>query len=82
MIKQCNAVGVDIIADVVLNQTTGADVADGKQTGVAGTNTTVRPATTGIATEQYPEGITPPTSTAAPRTSPTTPTSRKSRNAA
>lgn len=37
MIKQCNAVGVDIIADVVLNQTTGADVADGKQTGVAGT---------------------------------------------
>ena len=46
MIKQCNAVGVDIIADVVLNQTTGADVADGKQTGVAGTNTTVRPATT------------------------------------
>ena len=31
------AVGVDIIADVVLNQTTGADVADGKQTGVAGT---------------------------------------------
>ena len=34
MIKQCNAVGVDIIADVVLNQTTGADVADGKQTGL------------------------------------------------
>ena len=83
MIKQCNAVGVDIIADVVLNQTTGADVADGKQAGVAGTeyngSTGDYP---GFATEQYPEGITAPTSTAAPRTSPTTPTSRKSRNAA
>lgn len=59
MIKQCNAVGVDIIADVVLNQTTGADVADGKQTGVAGTeyngSTGDYP---GFATEQYPEGIT------------------------
>ena len=59
MIKQCNAVGVDIIADVVLNQTTGADVADGKQTGVAGTEynglTGDYP---GFATEQYPEGIT------------------------
>ena len=57
MIKQCNAVGVDIIADVVLNQTTGADVADGKQTGVAGTeyngSTGDYP---GFATEQYPEG--------------------------
>lgn len=59
MIKQCNAVGVDIIADVVLNQTTGADVADGKQAGVAGTeyngSTGDYP---GFATEQYPEGIT------------------------
>lgn len=37
MITQCKAAGVGIIADVVLNQTTGSDVASGDQTGVAGT---------------------------------------------
>lgn len=59
MITQCNAAGVDIIADVVLNQTTGADVANGKQTGTAGSeyngSTGDYP---GFATKQYPDGIT------------------------
>ena len=36
MVAQCNAAGVGIIADVVLNQTTGSDVAAGEQTGVVG----------------------------------------------
>ena len=36
MIKQCSAAGVNVIADVVLNQTTGSDVAKGEQAGVAG----------------------------------------------
>ena len=38
MIKQCNAAGVDVIADVVLNHTTGSDVSwVDDQEGVAGT---------------------------------------------
>lgn len=59
MIARCNAVGVDIIADVVVNQTTGSDVADGEQTGTNGTkyngSTGSYP---GFATKTYPEGIT------------------------
>ena len=59
MIKQCNAVGVDIIADVVINQTTGSDVAAGEQKGVAGSDyngsTGAYP---GFATKRYPDGIT------------------------
>ena len=94
MVQQCSAAGVGIIADVVLNQTTGADVAAGDQKGVAGSEyngstgsypgfATMSPR----AAPRYtvPTGRTaspPPTSTAAPRTSPTTPIRRKFRNAA
>ena len=38
MVKQCSAAGVGIIADVVLNQATGFDVAVGDQKGVAGSD--------------------------------------------
>lgn len=59
MIKQCSAAGVNVIADVVLNQTTGSDVAKGEQAGVAGSkyngSTGDYP---GFATKQYPDGIT------------------------
>lgn len=59
MVQQCSAAGVGIIADVVLNQTTGADVAAGDQKGVAGSeyngSTGSYP---GFATKQYPDGIT------------------------
>ena len=59
------------------------DVAAGDQKGVAGSeyngSTGSYP---GFATKQYPDGITAATSTAAPRTSPTTPIRRKFRNAA
>ena len=59
MVQQCATAGVGIIADVVLNQTTGSDVADGDQKGVAGSeyngSTGSYP---GFATKQYPEGIT------------------------
>ena len=76
MIKQCNAVGVDIIADVVLNQTASRPASQEP-------NTTVRPATTrDLPPNSIRKASRPPTSTAAPRTSPTTPTSRKFRNAA
>ena len=61
MITQCKAAGVGIIADVVLNQTTGSDVASGDQTGVAGTKyngkTGTYPGFTGER-NQYPEGVT------------------------
>jgi pullulanase len=59
MIKQCNAAGVDIIADVVINQTTGSDVAAGDQKGVAGSDYNGSTGTyPGFATSQYPGGIT------------------------
>ena len=48
MIKQCNAVGVDIIADVVLNQTTGATWPTASRPASQEPNTTVRPAIPGI----------------------------------
>ena len=61
MITTCNAAGVDIIADVVLNQTTGSDVAAGEQTGVAGTkyngSTGDYPGFTGE-DDRYPQGVT------------------------
>lgn len=59
MIKQCNAAGVDIIADVVINQTTGSDVAAGEQKGVAGSDYNGSTGSyPGFATKQYPDGIT------------------------
>ncbi|RYQ04475.1 Amylopullulanase [Bifidobacterium pseudolongum subsp. globosum] len=61
MITTCDAAGVGIIADVVLNQTTGLDVAAGEQTGVAGTKynglTGDYPGFTGE-NGQYPQGVT------------------------
>lgn len=58
MIQQCNAAGVGVIADVVLNQATGSDVADGDQKGVASTayngSTGTYP---GFAKDRYPEGV-------------------------
>ncbi|ATU20663.1 type I pullulanase [Bifidobacterium choerinum] len=61
MITTCDAAGVGIIADVVLNQTTGLDVAAGEQTGVAGTKynglTGGYPGFTGE-NGQYPQGVT------------------------
>lgn len=61
MIETCQAAGVGIIADVVLNQTTGSDVAAGEQTGVAGTkyngSTGDYPGFTGE-DGQYPQGVT------------------------
>ncbi|WP_026645405.1 type I pullulanase [Bifidobacterium sp. AGR2158] len=61
MIETCDAAGVGIIADVVLNQTTGLDVAAGEQTGVAGTKynglTGDYPGFTGE-NGQYPQGVT------------------------
>ncbi|MCH4842722.1 type I pullulanase [Bifidobacterium pseudolongum] len=61
MITTCNAARVDIIADVVLNQTTGSDVAAGEQTGVAGTkyngSTGDYPGFTGE-DDRYPQGVT------------------------
>ncbi|PAU67482.1 type I pullulanase [Bifidobacterium criceti] len=61
MITTCDAAGVGIIADVVLNQTTGLDVAAGEQTGVAGTkyNGSIGdyPGFTGE-NGQYPQGVT------------------------
>ncbi|MEE1296243.1 MAG: alpha-amylase family protein [Bifidobacterium sp.] len=60
MVETCRAAGVDIIADVVLNQTTGAND-KGEQTGVAGTkyNATTGdyPGFTGNK-DQYPQGVT------------------------
>ena len=59
MIKQCNAAGVDIIADVVINQTTGSDVAAGEQKGVAGSDYNGSTGSyPGFATKRYPDGIT------------------------
>ncbi|WP_033518825.1 alpha-amylase family glycosyl hydrolase, partial [Bifidobacterium cuniculi] len=61
MVATCEAAGVGIIADVVLNQTTGSDVAAGEQTGVAGTkyngSTGDYPGFTGES-GQYPQGVT------------------------
>ena len=61
MVEQCNAAGVGIIADVVLNQTTGSDVAAGEQTGVVGTRyngtTGDYPGFTGES-NRYPDGVT------------------------
>ncbi|WP_238608898.1 pullulanase-associated domain-containing protein [Bifidobacterium animalis] len=61
MVEQCNATGVGIIADVVLHQTTGSDVAAGEQTGVAGTRyngtTGDYPGFTGES-NRYPDGVT------------------------
>lgn len=61
MITTCDAAGVGVIADVVLNQTTGLDVAAGEQTGVAGTKynglTGDYPGFTGE-NGQYPQGVT------------------------
>lgn len=80
MVQQCSAAGVGIIADVVLNQTTGADVAAGDQKGVAGSEYN---GSTGSYRASPPSSTRtaspPPTSTAAPRTSPTTPIRRKFR---
>ncbi|KFI65861.1 pullulanase [Bifidobacterium cuniculi] len=60
MVEECNTAGVDIIADVVLNQTTGAND-KGTQRGVAGTKynptTGDYPGFTGNE-DQYPKGIT------------------------
>ncbi|MUH59058.1 alpha-amylase family glycosyl hydrolase [Bifidobacterium canis] len=60
MISQCKAAGVGIIADVVLNQTTGTDSSNGVQTGVAGTkynaSTGWYPGFTG-SDDQYPQGL-------------------------
>ena len=59
MVKQCSAAGVGIIADVVLNQATGFDVAAGDQKGVAGSDYNGSTGTyPGFATNQYPDGIT------------------------
>ncbi len=59
MIEECSAAGVGIIADVVLNQTTGAGE-DKELTGVAGTRynpgTGSYPGFTGNE-DQYPEGV-------------------------
>lgn len=61
MVATCEAAGVGIIADVVLNQTTGSDVAAGEQTGVASTkyngSTGDYPGFTGES-GQYPQGVT------------------------
>ncbi|NEG69258.1 type I pullulanase [Bifidobacterium choloepi] len=61
MVQTCSAAGVGIIADVVLNQTTGSDVADGDQTGTAGTvyngEEGTYPGFTGES-DQYPDGLT------------------------
>ena len=73
MIATCNAAGVEIIADSVINHTTGADQGEG----------------TGVAGSKYDgEGnfpaipYTKENSTTAPRTSATTPTPTKYRTAA
>ncbi|MEE1296244.1 MAG: type I pullulanase [Bifidobacterium sp.] len=61
MVTTCSAAGVGIIADVVLNQTTGSDVADSWQTGTADTKyngeTGDYPGFTGES-DQYPQGVT------------------------
>lgn len=60
MIEQCDAAGVGIIADVVLNQTTGASTKNEVHKGVAGTKynpgTGDYPGFTGN-DSQYPEGV-------------------------
>ena len=82
--KQCSAAGVGIIADVVLNQTTGADVATGDQAGVAGSkyngSTGELPGIRHQAVSGRHHRSRLPQ--LRPRTSPTTPISRKCRNAA
>lgn len=83
MVQQCSAAGVGIIADVVLNQTTGADVAAGDQKGVAGSEYNGSTAATRDSPPSSIRTASPQqTSTAATRTSPTTPIRRKFRNAA
>ena len=62
MVGACKAAGVGIIADVVMNQTTGTDAAtSADQTGVAGTKyngkTGTYPGFTG-SKDQYPQGAT------------------------
>ena len=78
MIKQCNAAGVDIIADVVINQTTGSN---GRAWPAVITTAPPDPIRA-----SPPSGIRtaspPPTSIAASRTFPTMATSGKFRNAA
>lgn len=59
MITECQAAGVNIIADVVLNQTTGSEKTDGDEQGTAGTTFNRNSASyPGFATSTYPEGIT------------------------
>lgn len=82
MVQQCSAAGVDIIADVVLNQTTGATWPPETRRAWPAANTTLHRQLPASPPSSTRTASPPPTSTAAPRTSPTTPIRRKFRNAA
>lgn len=83
MVKQCSAAGVGIIADVVLNQATGFDVAAGARRAWPAATTTGPPEPTrALPPSSIRMASPPPISTAASRTSPITPIRRKFRSAA